>query len=196
MARKNNYDIELFHNYKIYIPTRTLYMGSEGFDPDGSESGTDFSMAERLIKNLTVLEHLSKDPITIIMNNIGGDVNAGLAIYDAIQACESHITIKVLGNATSMGSIVLQAADHRIMSPNSEQMVHYGTLGAEGNTKDVYKLTERIKQVDQWMESMYLARIREKNPKYSLTKLQKLLTNDTYLTAAQSVELGLCDEIT
>src|SRR5688572_25841186 len=100
-------DIDKFHDYNIYIPTRTLYMGSEYTDDTG-ESGVDALMASRFLKNLSILEAINQEPITIIMNNPGGDWFHGVAIYDAIKAAKSHVTIKVLGMAMSMGAVILQ----------------------------------------------------------------------------------------
>jgi len=169
-------------------------MGSETAD-ENSESGVDSKMAERQIKNLHILETASSDPITIILNNPGGDINHGLAIYDAIKNCKSHVTIKVLGHAMSMGSIILQAADKRIMAPNASQMIHYGSLAVDKEAKTVYKIVEEYKRIDKWVEDMYLAKIKEKNPHYTRARLQRLLNHDTFLTATQSVELGLADKI-
>jgi ATP-dependent Clp protease protease subunit len=171
-------------------------MGSEHVsDEDFSESGVEATMAERQIKNLHILDTTSEDPITIIMNNIGGDVNHGLAIYDAIRACRSHVTIKVYGHAMSMGSIILQAADVRIMSEMSSQMIHYGSLGVSNHTKTTYKIVDEFKRIDKWMEKMYLENIKEKNPHFKLARLQRMLDHDSFLTAEQSVELGLADKI-
>lgn len=195
MGRVNRDDIDKWHDYSIYVPKRTIYMGSEAPNDDHVEPGIDSAMAERNIKNLLILDSQNEDPITIIMNNIGGDVNHGLAIYDAVRACKSHVTIKVFGHAMSMGSIILQAADERIMSPNSSQMIHYGSLGFDGHTKTAYKFTDEMKRIDKWMEKMYLEKINEKNPLYKIGRLQKMLDHDTFLTAKQSVELGLADKI-
>jgi ATP-dependent Clp protease protease subunit len=196
MSRVNRDDIDKFHDYSLYIPTRTIYMGSELFsDEDFSESGTEAAMAERQIKNIHILDNLKDEPITIIMNNVGGDEYHGMAIYDAIKACKSYITIKVYGHAMSMGSIILQAADRRVMSPNSRQMIHYGTWGSEGHAKTTQKWAEEGKKCDKLMEQLYLSKIKEKHPEFTLTKLQKLLDHDTFLTAVESVELGLADEV-
>jgi ATP-dependent Clp protease protease subunit len=188
-------DTDRFHDYSLYIPHRTLYLGSEEYNIEQGESGIDGAIAERTIKNLHILDSMSQDPITILLNNIGGDVNHGLAIYDAIITSKSHITIKVFGNSMSMGSIILQAADERIMSPNAVQMVHYGSLGVEGHAKTVYKIADEGKRIDQWMETMYLERIRQKHPTFSLKKLKDILNHDTFLTAHDSVNLGLADKI-
>lgn len=194
--RVNRDDIDKFHDYSLYIPTRTIYMGSEKVnDEDFSEAGVEATMAERQIKNLHILDNLSQDEITIILNNPGGDVNHGLAIYDAIKACRSRIVIKVYGYAMSMGSIILQAADERVMAPQASQMIHYGAMGIYKEQKTVYKHVEEAKRIDRWMEDMYLDKINEKHPEFSRQRLQKLLTNDTFLTAEESVALGLADKV-
>lgn len=194
--RVNRDDVDKFHDYSLYIPTRTIYMGSEHIsDEDFSESGVEATMAERQIKNLHILDTINNDPIIIIMNNPGGDVNHGLAIYDAIKTCKSHITIKVFGHAMSMGSIILQAADERIMSPMSSQMIHYGAVGIDKEAKTVYKIVDEYKRIDKWMEKMYLDKIKEKQPHFSLNRLKGMLSHDTFLTAQQSVELGLADKV-
>lgn len=193
--RVNRDDIDKFHDYGIYVPHRTIYMGSENVSEE-NEGGVNALMAERNIKNLMILDGLSEEPITIIMNNIGGDVNHGLAIYDAVKSCRSHVTIKVFGHAMSMGSIILQAADERVMAPNSSQMIHYGTMSIdEKHARTAYKIAEENKRIDKWMEIMYLEKIREKNPRFQLTSLKRLLDHDTFLTAQQSLELGLADKI-
>lgn len=194
MARRlSRDDADRFHDYNLYVPTRTIYMGSE--EGGEEESGVEAIMAARTIKNLKVLESLSSDPIDMILNSPGGDVMHGLAIYDAIKNCKCHVRIIVYGHAMSMGSVILQAADERIMSPMSSQMVHYGSLGISGEAKTVYKTVEENKRIDKWMEQMYINKIREKHPKFKISDLKRMLNHDTFLTAERSVELGLADKI-
>lgn len=195
MSRLNRDDIDKFHDYSIYVPTRTIFIGSEDYDIEKGESGTDGLMAERTIKNLHILEGMNKEPITIIMNNVGGDEYHGFAIYDAIRACESHVTIKVLGHAMSMGSIILQAADERIMAPTSRQMIHYGTWGVHDHAKTSRKWSDEGVKIDMWMENMYMEKIKQKHPDFSLAKLKKMLDHDTFLTAKESIEFGLADKV-
>lgn len=192
--RVNRDDIEKFHDCGIYLPTRTIYMGSETIDNE-SESGCDAAMAERIVKNLHILDTLNQEPITILMNNIGGDEYHCFAMYDTIKACKSHITIKVVGHAMSAGSIILQAADERVMLPTSRQMIHYGTWGVHDHAKTTQKWAEEGKKIDKWMEKMYLDKIHEKHPKYKIGRIQKLLDHDTFLTAQESVDLGLADKV-
>lgn len=187
-------DIDRFHDYKIHIPTRTIYMGSENYDDEG-EGGVDGLMAERFVKNITLLDSASDEPITILMNNIGGDEYHGFAIYDAIKCCRSKIIIKVFGHAMSMGSIILQAADTRIMAPTSRQMIHYGTWDAGGHAKTAQKWAQEGLKIDKWMEKMYLAKIQDKNPEYIMEQLKIQLDHDTFFTAQESVAMGLADQV-
>ena len=188
-------DLDKFHDYSIYLPTRTIFMGSEEHSIEHGESGTDGAMAERFIKNLHVLDSIAQTPINVVMNNLGGDEYACFAIVDAIRACRSEVSITALGHAMSAGSIILQAADRRIMGPLSVQMIHYGTWSCDDHSKTFQRWADEGARIDEWLEEYYLERIQEKHPDFSLQKLRNMLQHDTFLTSIQSLELGLCDEI-
>jgi len=183
-----------FHEHGVFMPSRTIYMGSVTANLDG-ESGTDAKMAEAFIKNLHVLETLGSDPITVIMDNLGGDDYHGLAIYDAIKASPCEVTIVARGYAMSMGSIILQAAKHRVMGARAAQMLHYGTMAINSHTKNVKRWSDESERVSEWMECMYLERINQRHPAFDLEQLRKMLAYDTILTAEQSIDLGLADRI-
>ena len=187
-------DIDRFHDYGIYVPHRTIYMGSESYD-SGEESGVDGLMAERFIKNLTVLS-TNEAPITIIMNNPGGFWDHGMAIYDAINNCPCEITIQVLGVAMSMGAVILQAADHRTVAPNARVMIHYGTCGTYNtDAKTFQRWAKEERNTAKDMEHIFLKRIKEKHPNFTLKDVQKLLDFDTIYNAKQAIGMGLADKI-
>ena len=197
MAKIIRDDIDRFFQYGIDISTRTIYMGSHSAYDDG-DSGVDHEMAEAVVKALHILDTQAPNgdkPITIIMNNPGGGEYHGLAIFDAIKACKNHVVVKVFGYAMSMGSIILQAADERIMAPNSRFMIHYGTWGVYDHPKIAYKWAEEGKKFDKWMIDLYLTKIREKHPKYPRKKVDEMCNFDTILNAKETVELGLADEV-
>ena len=183
-------DVEVFFEQGLYIPTRTVYMG------EVLDGGTDHVMAERVIKRLHVLDAKQDAPIAILMNNPGGDEYHGLAIYDAILGCKNHVTITAYGHAMSMGSIILQAADERIMSPNARMLIHHGTWAPpEDHPKTVLSWAEEGQRFSKWMIDMYLAKIREKHPRYRRDTLDRLLDFDALLTAQETVDLGLADRL-
>ena len=196
MARKHSNDnVEMFHSRSIYLPTRTIYMGSVEHAMDSGESGCDGAMAERAVINLNILDSMSDEPITILMNNIGGSEYHCFSIIDAIQSCRSTVVCKVMGHAMSAGSLILQYCDERIMGALSVQMIHYGTWAANDHSKTFQKWAKEGVRIDKWMEDMYLTKIREKNPTFKISKLRQLLDHDTFLTAEDSVALGLADRI-
>jgi ATP-dependent Clp protease protease subunit len=197
MARNIRDDVEKFFDYDINLQTRTLYMGSNGVEEDG-ESGVNYLMAERVIKGLHILDMQAPQndkPITIVMNNIGGDYYHGMAIYDAIKACHNHITIQVFGHAMSMGIVILQAADERQVAPHSKMMLHYGETGFHGHSKNMKRWAEEEERINREMEIILLEKMVVKNPKMDKEKLRKLLQFDTFLSAEEAIELGLADKV-
>jgi ATP-dependent Clp protease, protease subunit len=185
--------IQSLHDYDLDLKNRIIYMGSGSTDSD--ESGVDAALASRVIKNLTLLETAGNKPITVLFNSVGGEVEHGLAIYDRITACSSQVTIKVFGSAQSMGSVILQAADERILARNAVIMLHYGSLQVEGHTKSVQKIVDHSKHLDRAIEKIYLSRIHEKIPTYSLKKLRRCLDHDTFLTPEEAIKFGLADKV-
>lgn len=169
-------------------------MGSEYADWDGNESGVEFAMSGRMIKALHFMD-VTLEPITIIMNNPGGDYYHGMAIYDSIQACKSHVTIRATGYAMSMGSIILQAADERVLTPNARVMIHYGYCGFNDHAKTVKKWGEEYDKLNAWMEQLYLQKIKEKHPLFTLEKVKDMCNFDTIMNASEAVDLGLADRI-
>ena len=158
----------------IDISGRTIYVGSVN-DNDGMEPGVDAFMAESVIKAMHVLESKNSDPITILMNNPGGDWYHGMAIYDVIKNVKSHCTVKAFGYAMSMGSIILQAADKRIMMPHSKFMIHFGSSEFSNHMKTVERGVEEEKRLNYIMENIYLDVMLEKEEKMGHGYLAKAL---------------------
>ncbi len=192
MARLNKDDISHFIDNDLYVATRTIYIGPMS----SADYEVNAMMAERAIKNLHILDSKAQAPIEIISLNYGGGVIEGMAIYDAIKLCRSEVTIKVFGCANSMGSIILQAADKRLIAPNAELMIHYGVTGfASNHPKAVKNAARQAAKYDKWMVEMYLEKIQEKKPKFRKSQLDKWLDFDKYFSAEEAIEFGLADGI-
>jgi ATP-dependent protease ClpP protease subunit len=159
MAKPIRENLDSWFDLNLDVDGRVIYMGSVGKGYDENETGVDNFMAEYFIKGMYFLEARKNEPITILMNNPGGDWYHGMAIYDAIRTSSCHCTIKVYGHAMSMGSIILQAADHRIMMPNSRLMIHYGYNGNYGHTKIFEKWADEGKRINHQMENVYIERM-------------------------------------
>jgi ATP-dependent Clp protease protease subunit len=186
MARKD--DAELYLDHGIHLGLGYLYLGNEG------EEAIEAAWAERATKGIQLLCAAGKDP-TIWLNSDGGDVNHGLAAHDVIAAAPRQVTAVGLGSVMSMAVVVLQAADVRLLAPNARVMVHVGSASAEGHLEDVQRYAKELKAMDRLCEDILLAKIRQKHPKYTRAKLQRLCAFDSYLSAEAAVALGLADGI-
>ena len=189
--------IDWWYDCDLHLPTRALYVGSVGHDDDNGkeESGVDYRLAERVIKGLHLLENANQDPISIYLNNPGGDYYHCIAICDAIRACKSRVVIKVYGMAMSCGSIILQAGDQRILTPHATLMLHYGTGSIEATQIDVARWAAQQRRTNNRVEDLYLKRIKEVKPRFRRAAIQAILAHDTYYDAAEAVALGLADEV-
>jgi len=203
MAKKySGEDLYNCYNFNIDKQNRTLF-----FMP-WNDADTGLSMdevapwevhdysAQNIIKGLHLLESESKDPIIINWLSYGGDWNAGMAIHDYLKTCKSHITMRCFGRVRSMGTIILQACDERLLAQNCEFMIHHGSAAyATSHEKDFENFAEQLIKDREKMEEIYLERIREKKPRYSKVKLEELMVYDKYMTPLEAIDLGLADKI-
>lgn len=137
--------------------------------------------------------HPKKD-LTVVFNSPGGYVFEGFALFDFLQHLKRRkhkIITKALGGALSMAAILLQAGDHRVMSPNSFLMLHEQNAGFEGSLSE---LTDSVKAATKFQEKAMNILVE----KSALSKAQvKNLWNrrDYWLDADEALKKGLVDEI-
>lgn len=199
--------IESVHCYSLDVRDREIYISgeSESTTEHGVEPGVEFLMAEKLIKNIRVLANYNpKESILIHMKTCGGDWTEGMAIYDAIRLCPCPITILSYTHARSMSSIILQAADYRVLMPSSYFMYHWGTYSDGGHLPAVKnRLAWATKYDDPLMIHAYADRMR-KTGKFkgkTLATVQEYLEEqmnkheDVFLTPIEAIKLGLADAI-
>jgi ATP-dependent Clp protease protease subunit len=189
-------DIDRLHDYGIHPASRTVFLETP-IDDEGGEHGVGYSMAQRAIKNLRLLDAASADPITLIINTDGGYITHGVAIYDAIRMCRSEVRGLVIGNAQSMGCVILQACDVRSATTHSTIMYHAGTMdGAPGAAlrEGIRAVAYEVALGDR-IDALMLARVREKKPKLTVAKFRALLDHGLYLSSAEAIEWGLLDHI-
>jgi len=162
----DNY-IDHYFDYGINTKDRIIYLGSIGnvdFEDDGDEAGITWNLARRFLKSLQILDSMSDKPIKVIMNSCGGSVTYGMAIYDAMEASRSFITIINMSQASSMTSIIYQAGDARITAPNSHYMIHDGSFGFESTPGTVQAWLEFETKVSlPKMYEIYLNKIKAKD---------------------------------
>ena len=191
------------HGYGLDVKNREIYL--HGYVSNSEEDpGVEYRMATNFYKNIRLLDSISKDPIIIHMHSVGGNWNDGMTIFDAIELCQSYVTILVYGQAESMSSVILQAADKRVMMPSSYFMCHFGSSGYIGNYLDVQKGAAFEKKQSELMLDIYSERcMKAKYFKEQYTDItqekvknylkRKFKDGDWFLDANESVYYGFAD---
>jgi len=150
------------------------------------------------VSNLIIAQMLflasedSDKDINIYINSPGGVVTAGLAIYDTMQYLKCPITTICIGQAASMGAMLLAAGSKgkRYALPNARIMIHQPLGGAQGQATDIEIQTKEIMRVKKLLNE-----ILAKHTSQPLAKIEKDTDRDFYMSAQEAVEYGIVDEV-
>tara|TARA_B100000085_G_scaffold176306_1_gene160654 strand:- start:497 stop:1141 length:645 start_codon:yes stop_codon:yes gene_type:complete len=194
------------HTNCIDFKSREIYLHNYFGSADTENPGVEYKMSNIFLKNLRVLELKSQDPIIIHMNSIGGEWSDGMAIFDAIRMCNSYVTIISYGQVESMSSIILQAADYRLITTNSYFMCHYGSSGIAGDYLSAQNWINYEKYICDTMLNIYSNKcfkgqfFKEKYVKPDEAKVKnflskKLKDGDWYMTSEECVYYGFADKV-
>jgi ATP-dependent Clp protease protease subunit len=136
-------------------------------------------------------ENPNKD-ISFYINSPGGVVSAGLAIYDTMQYIRSPVSTVCIGQAASMGSLLLAAGQKgkRYCLPNARVMVHQPSGGAQGQASDIEIQAKEILHLRQQLNEIY-----ERHTGQSLEAIEEKLERDSYMSAHEALAFGLIDEV-
>ncbi|MFQ5541220.1 MAG: ATP-dependent Clp endopeptidase proteolytic subunit ClpP [Candidatus Binatia bacterium] len=172
--------------YDIYsrlLKDRIIFLGSPIMD----------EVANSITAQLLFLE--SEDPerdIYFYINSPGGSVTSGLAIYDTMQYIKPQISTVCLGQAASMGAILLAAGAKakRFALPHSRIMIHQPLGGFQGTATDVDIQAREILRMREELNEVLM-----KHTGQTLKKIEKDTDRDLFLTGKQALEYGLVDEV-
>lgn len=135
----------------------------------------------------------SKQPIDVLINSPGGEINSGMLMYDVIQASNAPIRMFCIGRAYSMGAVLFASGNHgRYMLPHGELMIHEPLLGNRvgGNSSSIKSISDSLLETKKIMNQL-LAKHTGKTEE----EVEKATGFDHYFSPEESVEFGLCDEI-
>ena len=170
--------------YDIYsrlLKERILFVGGP----------VDDDVANLIIAQLLFLvaEDSAKD-INVYINSPGGVVTAGMAIYDTLQYIKAPISTICIGQAASMGALLLAAGDKgkRFALPNARIMIHQPLGGAQGQATDIEIQTQEILRMKRLLNE-----ILAKHTGQTLAKVEKDTDRDFYMSAEEAVKYGLID---
>jgi ATP-dependent Clp protease protease subunit len=190
MARKDPNWIEYWFKFGIDVPNKAFFLQGE-VDSDLVDAATcAFHMFE-----------MDDKPVTIFMNCPGGDEVQGMAVYDLIKNSRCHVTIRVTGEACSMGAVILQAADIREALPHAVIMHHSGDANSYPSHKENNRRFQKfMERYDNFLDRIMLDRVNEKRLKdglepKDLSWWKKQDTWDQWLLPEDAIQLGLLDRI-
>ncbi len=130
--------------------------------------------------------------ISFYINSPGGVVSAGLAIYDTMQYIRSPVSTVCIGQAASMGSLLLAGGEkgRRFALPNARVMVHQPSGGAQGQASDIEIQAREILIIRQRLNEIY----REHTGR-TLEEIEQKLERDSYMSAVEAQSFGIVDEV-
>jgi ATP-dependent Clp protease, protease subunit len=165
-----------------FLKTRTILLSGE----------IDKESSERFIRQLLLLESLSSDPITVLIDSPGGDVDAGYAIFDMIRFITAPVRIVGMGLVASAAALVLLAVpkDRRLGLPNSHYLIHQPLSGIRGvateieiHARELEKTRERVNKVIADATGQ------------SLEQVRKDTDRDFWMNAEEAIGYGLISRV-
>jgi len=175
---ERSYDI-----YSRLLKDRIIFLGTE----------IDNATANTIIAQLLFLEATDPDKdIYIYINSPGGSVSSTIAIYDTIQYIRADVATICIGMAASGAALILASGTKgkRFVLPNSRIMVHQPLGGAQGQVTDIEIQTRELKRIKDTINKILTYHTGQK-----LEKVEKDTERDFYMTAQESKEYGLVDEV-
>jgi len=152
----------------------------------------DDNLANSVVAQLLYLDSINHDDIYLYINSPGGDVTAGMAIYDTMNYIESDVSTICVGLAASMGAFLLLSGKKgkRIALENSEIMIHQPLGGARGQATEIKIAAERILKIKKKLNVI----IAEKTNN-TINKIEKDTDRDYFMDAKEAKEYGIIDKI-
>jgi len=133
-----------------------------------------------------------KKEINMYINSPGGVVTSGLAVYDTMQFVRPAVSTLCIGQAASMGSLLLAAGakDLRFALPNARIMLHQPSGGFQGQATDIMLHAQEILNLKKRLNDIYV-----RHTGQPLKKIEDALERDTFLTAEMAKDFGLVDKV-
>lgn len=183
VVEKSGREERVFDIYSRLLKDRIVFLGSQVND----------EVANSIVAQLLFLQ--SEDPkadVHLYVNSPGGSVSAGLAIYDTMQFITCDVATYCIGQAASMGAVLLTAgaAGKRHALPNARIMIHQPLAGMEGTAEEILIHAKEFKRIKARMNEILL-----KHTGHALEKIEKDTDRDCFMTAAEAAEYHLIDRV-
>ncbi|HPG02811.1 MAG TPA: ATP-dependent Clp protease proteolytic subunit [Beijerinckiaceae bacterium] len=194
--------IEVYNQYLIPQVIENTSRGERGFDIYSRllreriiflTGPVEDHMASVIIAQLLFLESENpKKEVAMYINSPGGVVTAGMAIYDTMQFIKPKVSTLCVGQAASMGSLLLCAGDPgmRFALPNSRIMVHQPSGGFQGQASDILRHAEDIMKIKKRLNEVYV-----KHTGRDYDTIERTLDRDHFMSADEAKEFGIVDQV-
>lgn len=175
---ERTYDI-----YSRLLKDRIIFLGQQ----------VDDQIANSLVAQMLFLQ--SDDPkadIHMYINSPGGSITAGMAIYDTMQFVSCDIATYCIGQAASMGAVLLTAGTtgKRYALPNARIMIHQPLAGMQGTAREVEIHVEELRRIKKRMNEIMI-----EHTGHSLEKIEQDTDRDRFMSAAEATEYALIDKV-
>ena len=183
VVEKSGREERVYDIYSRLLKARIIFLGTQVAD----------DVAKSIVAQLLFLQ--SEDPkadIHFYVNSPGGSVSAGLAIYDTMQFITCDVATYCMGQAASMGAILLPAgaAGKRYALPNARIMIHQPLAGMQGTAEEIMIHAKELQRVKQRMNEILI-----KHTGHDLEKIEADTDRDCFMTADEAKEYNLIDQV-
>ena len=183
VVEKSGREERAYDIYSRLLKDRIVFLGS----------GVNDEVANAIVAQMLFLQ--SDDPkadIHFYINSPGGSVSAGMAIYDTMQFVTCDVATYCIGQAASMGAVLLTAGqeDKRFALPNARIMIHQPLAGMEGTAEEILIHAKEFQRVKD-----KLNRILIRHTGHKLNKIEKDTDRDCFMSAEEAKEYNLIDHV-
>jgi len=183
VVEKSGREERVYDIYSRLLKDRIIFLGS----------GIDDEVANAIVAQMLFLQ--SDDPkadVHLYVNSPGGSVSAGLAIYDTMQFITCDVATYCIGQAASMGAVLLTAgtAGKRFALPNARIMIHQPLAGMQGTAAEIEIHAREFRRIKARMNDILI-----KHTGQSLDKIEQDTDRDCFMTADEACEYKLIDKV-
>jgi ATP-dependent Clp protease protease subunit len=183
VVEKSGREERVYDIYSRLLKDRIIFLGTQVND----------EMANAIVAQMLFLQ--SDDPkadIHLYVNSPGGSISAGMAIYDTMQFVTCDVATYCIGQAASMGAVLLTAGTpgKRFALPNARIMIHQPLAGMQGTAEEIMIHAKEFRRIKQRMNEILI-----KHTGHPLDKIEKDTDRDRFMSAEEACEYRLVDKV-
>lgn len=183
VVESNGREERTYDIYSRLLKDRIIFLGQQ----------VDDQISNALVAQMLFLQ--SDDPkadIHMYINSPGGSITAGMAIYDTMQFVSCDVATYCMGQAASMGAVLLTAgaAGKRYSLPNARIMIHQPLAGMQGSAREIEIHVEELRRIKKRMNEIMIA-----HTGHSLEKIEEDTDRDRFMSAEEALKYSLIDKV-